>query len=86
MAQNPYSIRGGEVGRNRLRLLADVMRGGTDPLLDRFCMPGMRCLDLGSGVATWRQRWLSALESAEAFSEWSWMPRKSRWHQPKRTP
>ncbi|GMV88038.1 MAG: hypothetical protein AMXMBFR81_09690 [Chthonomonas sp.] len=49
MAQNPYSIRGGEVGRNRLRLLADVMRGGTDPLLDRFCMPGMRCLDLGSG-------------------------------------
>lgn len=49
MAQNPYSIRGGEVGRSRLRLLSEVMREGTDPLLDRFCMPGMRCLDLGSG-------------------------------------
>lgn len=49
MAQNPYSIRGGEVGRSRLRLLSEVMREGTDPMLDRFCMPGMRCLDLGSG-------------------------------------
>lgn len=49
MAQNPYSIRGGEVGRSRLRLPSEVMREGTDPLLDRFCMPGMRCLDLGSG-------------------------------------
>lgn len=49
MAQNPYSIRGGEVGRSRLRLLSEVMREGTDPLLDRFCRPGMHCLDLGSG-------------------------------------
>jgi SAM-dependent methyltransferase len=45
-----YSIAGGEDGKRRLDLLADVMRPSTLELLARVDLrPGWRCLDLGCG-------------------------------------
>lgn len=50
MANGSYIIRGGLPGRERLRLLARVMRPVTLPLLDRLDLrPGLRCLDVGCG-------------------------------------
>lgn len=45
-----YAIRGGEEGKRRLDLLAQIMAPTTDALLGRAGVrPGMRCLDLGCG-------------------------------------
>jgi 2-polyprenyl-3-methyl-5-hydroxy-6-metoxy-1,4-benzoquinol methylase len=45
-----YLIRGGIQGRERLRVLARVMRPTTLPLLERAGVSaGMRCLDVGCG-------------------------------------
>jgi ubiquinone/menaquinone biosynthesis C-methylase UbiE len=45
-----YVIRGGVEGRERLRILARVMRPATLSLLDRAGVkPGMACLDIGCG-------------------------------------
>jgi len=45
-----YLIRGGIEGRERLRVLARVMRPTTLPLLERAGVrAGMRCLDVGCG-------------------------------------
>jgi ubiquinone/menaquinone biosynthesis C-methylase UbiE len=45
-----YMIRGGIEGRERLRVLARVMRPTTLPLLERAGVSaGMRCLDVGCG-------------------------------------
>jgi SAM-dependent methyltransferase len=50
MRETHYIIRGGLEGRERLRLLARVMRPTTLGLLDRIGLrPGMRCLDVGCG-------------------------------------
>jgi SAM-dependent methyltransferase len=47
---NEYVIRGGIDGRERLRVLARVMRPSTASLLDRVGVsPGMICLDAGCG-------------------------------------
>ncbi len=48
--QHFYMIRGGLQGRERLRVLARVMRPGTLSLIERAGIsPGQRCLDVGSG-------------------------------------
>ncbi len=48
--QHHYLIRGGLEGRERLRVLARVMRPTTLPLLERAGVTsGMRCLDVGCG-------------------------------------
>src|SRR5262249_10791451 len=45
-----YIIRGGQAGRERLRLLARVMWPTTRELFERVGVrPGMRCLDVGCG-------------------------------------
>src|SRR5262249_55016577 len=45
-----YIIRGGQAGRERLRLLARVMWPTTRELFERAGVrPGMRCLDVGCG-------------------------------------
>ena len=45
-----YVIRGGSDGRERLRILARVVRPTTLSLLDRVGLePGASCLDLGCG-------------------------------------
>jgi len=45
-----YVIRGGEAGRERLRLLSRVMHASTSALLDRLALvDGDRCLDAGCG-------------------------------------
>ena len=50
MASANYIIRGGIEGRERLRLLARVMRPTTLALFERAQLtPGMRCLDVGCG-------------------------------------
>jgi ubiquinone/menaquinone biosynthesis C-methylase UbiE len=50
MQETPYIIRGGMEGRERLRLLARVLRPTTLALLDRAGVrAGMRCLDAGCG-------------------------------------
>jgi predicted O-methyltransferase YrrM len=50
MATGSYIIRGGLPGRERLRLLARVMRPATLGLLQcAGVAPGMRCLDIGCG-------------------------------------
>lgn len=50
MEKTPYIIRGGIEGRERLRILARVMRPTTLALLHRVGVrPGMACLDVGSG-------------------------------------
>lgn len=50
MTQPSYIIRGGLPGRERLRILARVMRPSTLALLDRAGVrPGLRCLDVGCG-------------------------------------
>jgi ubiquinone/menaquinone biosynthesis C-methylase UbiE len=47
---NPYVIRGGVAGRERLRTLARVMHPTTAALLDTVGIaPGLRCLDAGCG-------------------------------------
>jgi len=49
MAQT-YAIRGGESGRERLRVLSHVFQGGTLNLLDKVGLrPGMTCMDVGCG-------------------------------------
>ena len=46
----PYLIRGGRLGRERLRVLARATRPTTAALLDRVGVPaGARCLDVGCG-------------------------------------
>lgn len=50
MQRNHYLIRGGVEGRERLRLLARVMRPTTIALFDRIGIEaGMACLDVGCG-------------------------------------
>ncbi len=50
MQKTPYIIRGGIEGRERLRILARVMRPTTLALLHRVGVkPGMACLDVGCG-------------------------------------
>jgi SAM-dependent methyltransferase len=50
MKSNHYIIRGGIEGRERLRVLARVMRPTTLSLFDRVGIkPGMACLDVGCG-------------------------------------
>src|SRR4051794_12497689 len=50
MGDQHYLIRGGIEGRERLRVLARVMRPTTLPLLERAGVrAGMRCLDVGCG-------------------------------------
>src|SRR5262249_46576690 len=45
-----YIIRGGQAGRERLRLLARVMRPTTTALFERAGVrAGLRCLDVGCG-------------------------------------
>lgn len=45
-----YAIRGGQSGRERLRVLSHVFQGGTLSLLDRVGLrPGMTCMDVGCG-------------------------------------
>lgn len=45
-----YIIRGGRIGRERLRVLSEVMAPGTASLLDRIGIrPGFRVLDVGCG-------------------------------------
>ena len=45
-----YAIRGGVVGRERLRILARTLHAGTSALFDRLGVGvGMRCLDVGCG-------------------------------------
>lgn len=49
MAQT-YAIRGGRTGRERLRVLSNVLQAGTYSLLDKVGLrPGMVCLDVGCG-------------------------------------
>jgi SAM-dependent methyltransferase len=49
-ASSQYVIRGGREGRERLRVLARLMRASTDALLERLeVRNGMRCLDVGCG-------------------------------------
>lgn len=45
-----YMIRGGEEGRRRLDLLAQVMGPTTDALLSRSGIGGMTCVDVGFGT------------------------------------
>src|SRR5262245_24279973 len=46
----PYVIRGGVAGRERLRILARVMRETSSTLLDRLELrDGLACLDVGCG-------------------------------------
>jgi SAM-dependent methyltransferase len=48
--QHFYMIRGGVEGRERLRMVARVMRPGTLALIERAGVgAGLRCLDVGSG-------------------------------------
>jgi SAM-dependent methyltransferase len=50
MEEHHYLIRGGIAGRERLRVLARVMRPGTLALLERAGLTaGLRCLDVGCG-------------------------------------
>lgn len=50
MATGSYIIRGGMEGRERLRLLARVMRPASLALFERAGVrPGMRCIDVGCG-------------------------------------
>jgi len=50
MTMPAYIIRGGEAGRERLRLLARVMRPTTEALFERSgAREGLRCLDAGCG-------------------------------------
>ena len=50
MEKVPYIIRGGVEGRERLRILARVMRPTSLALLHRSGVrPGMACIDIGSG-------------------------------------
>ena len=50
MEEHHYLIRGGIAGRERLRVLARVMRPGTLALLERVGVTaGLRCLDVGCG-------------------------------------
>lgn len=50
MCRSSYIVRGGSSGRERLRILAQVMRPSTLSLLERVGLrPGMRCLDVGCG-------------------------------------
>jgi ubiquinone/menaquinone biosynthesis C-methylase UbiE len=50
MGTNRYVIRGGVEGRERLRILAQVMQPYTTGLFDRVRVsPGMACLDAGCG-------------------------------------
>ncbi len=50
MNQNHYVIRGGKDGRERLRLLARVLKPGTTELFNRVgVQPGWTCLDVGCG-------------------------------------
>src|SRR5215831_20360196 len=49
-AQYCYAIRGGEEGKNRLDVLAQVLLPTTAQLLDRAgLIRGMKCLDVGCG-------------------------------------
>ena len=49
MAQT-YAIKGGQSGRERLRILSDVLQAGTFSFLDGIGIrPRMRCLDAGCG-------------------------------------
>ncbi|MEO8602676.1 MAG: methyltransferase domain-containing protein [bacterium] len=50
MTENRYVIRGGEAGRERLRILARVMQPTTRSLLERAGVrEGIACLDVGCG-------------------------------------
>jgi ubiquinone/menaquinone biosynthesis C-methylase UbiE len=50
MAHGQYIIRGGAAGRERLRLLARIMKPTTQSLFERVGIrPGMSCLDCGCG-------------------------------------
>jgi SAM-dependent methyltransferase len=45
-----YAIRGGRSGRERLRVLSNILQTGTNLFLDRLGIrPGMSCLDVGCG-------------------------------------
>lgn len=45
-----YAIKGGRSGRERLRVLSQVLQAGTYDLLDKVGLrPGMACLDVGCG-------------------------------------
>jgi len=46
----PYAIKGGRSGRERLRVLSHVLQAGTHDFLDKLGIrPGMACLDVGCG-------------------------------------
>lgn len=48
--EHTYAIKGGRSGRERLRVLSQVLQAGTHDFLDRFSIrPGMACLDVGCG-------------------------------------
>lgn len=50
MPKSDYILARGAKGRERLRILARVMRGGTLPLLDNVGIAeGEACLDVGCG-------------------------------------
>ena len=50
--QSNYVLRGGDLGAEKLGLLASVKWPSTKPLLDRAGLrPGIRCLDVGCGAA-----------------------------------
>jgi SAM-dependent methyltransferase len=45
-----YAIKGGRPGRERLRVLSNVLQAGTSGFLDKVGLrPGMACLDVGCG-------------------------------------
>ena len=50
MAAQTYAIRGGQTGRERLRVLSHVLQAGTFDFLDKVGVrPRMVCLDVGCG-------------------------------------
>ena len=69
MTMPSYIIRGGQAGRERLRLLARVMRPTTAALFERAGVrEGMRCLDVGCGAATCRSIWRASSARGAAWS------------------
>lgn len=69
MTMPSYIIRGGQAGRERLRLLAWVMRATTGALFERAGLQeGLRCLDAGCGAATCRSTWRAW---SARMAEWS---------------
>ena len=69
MSVSHYGIRGGIEGRERVRVLAWVLRPTMLGLLERIVQPGMSCLDAGCGVATYALTWHGSSARTGALSE-----------------